>query len=267
MSALDKDQSAALTPQTKYLHDYKAPPYWIKATRLEFMLEAGETLVKQTTQFSRNKQQQAGQELVLDGKELELISVDVDGQTLSADDYSLNDKSLILRRLPDEFTLTIVNKIKPEENTALEGLYQSNGMYCTQCEAEGFRRITYFLDRPDVMATYEVYIEADKAHYPVLLSNGNEIKSGDVGGSRHYVEWHDPHPKPSYLFALVAGDLQHIEDHFTTQSGREVTLRLFVEPQDLDKCDHGMESLIKSMKWDEEVYNLEYDLDIFNIVT
>lgn len=168
--------------------------------------------------------------------------------------------------MPDSCLLSIKTKIYPQLNTALEGLYKSSGMYCTQCEAEGFRRITYFPDRPDVMSTYEVTITADKHKYPVLLSNGNLIKSQDLDADRHLATWHDPHKKPCYLFALVAGDLQHIEDKFVTASGDDVTLRIYVEPQNIDKCDYAMGALKRSMKWDEEVYGREYDLNIFNIV-
>jgi len=176
------------------------------------------------------------------------------------------EETLTIHSLPSEFTLSIQTKIKPQENTALEGLYKSSGMFCTQCEAEGFRRITYFLDRPDVMSVYQVRITADKTAYPVLLSNGNLIDTQELADNRHSATWHDPHKKPCYLFALVAGDLKHIEDTFVTMSGEEVTLRIYVEPQNIDKCDFAMDALKRSMKWDEEVYGREYDLNIFNIV-
>ena len=168
--------------------------------------------------------------------------------------------------MPDAFALDITTRIVPERNTALSGLYLSGGNFCTQCEPEGFRRITYFLDRPDVMARYTVTIRADKARFPVLLSNGNPSGGGDLADGRHWARWVDPHPKPSYLFALVAGDLVAVEDRFTTRSGREVALGIWVRRGDEDKCGHAMESLKKAMRWDEEVFGLEYDLDVFNIV-
>ena len=260
------DASQAMDrPQTKYLKDYSAPDYTIDRVDLLFQLEEGVTHVTSRLQMRR---QSGGVDtpLVLDGSHMELVSVELDGSALSRDDYEVGAETLTITGLPEEFELTIRNDIDPSANTALEGLYISKGMYCTQCEAEGFRRITYFLDRSDVMATYRVRIEADRKKYPVLLSNGNEVDHGLLGEGRHFVVWDDPFPKPCYLFALVAGDLEYLEDHFTTGSGQKVTLRLFVAPQDLDKCRHAMDSLKKSMKWDEEVYGLEYDLDIFNIV-
>nr|WP_202899320.1 M1 family aminopeptidase [Kordiimonas gwangyangensis] len=168
--------------------------------------------------------------------------------------------------MPDAFTLTVVTELRPKENTRLEGLYFSGGNYCTQCEAEGFRHITYYLDRPDVLARYNVRIEADKAKFPVLLSNGNPGAMGDLAGGRHFAEWHDPHPKPAYLFAMVAGKLGCLTDSFTTASGKEVTLNIYAAEADLAKCDYAMASLQRSMKWDEEVFGLEYDLDVYNIV-
>ncbi|MDH5233126.1 MAG: aminopeptidase N, partial [Gammaproteobacteria bacterium] len=180
--------------------------------------------------------------------------------------YVVSDQNLTIPDVPHEFELNIQTKIKPQENTALEGLYKSSGMFCTQCEAEGFRRITYYVDRPDVMSVYTTRIIADKTRYPVLLSNGNLVESGDSDNGRHWVQWHDPHPKPSYLFALVAGDLVCKESKYTTWSDRDVTIRLYVEAVNEDKCDHALASLKKSMQWDEDVYGREYDLDIFMIV-
>ncbi len=168
--------------------------------------------------------------------------------------------------MPDAFTLEIETRIAPDKNTALSGLYMSGGNFCTQCEPEGFRRITYFIDRPDVMARYTVTIVADQARFPVLLSNGNPAGAGEAEGGRHWAKWVDPHPKPSYLFALVAGDLVAVRDRFTTRSGREVALAIWVRRGDEDKCGHAMASLKKAMRWDEEVFGLEYDLDVFNIV-
>lgn len=247
--------------ETKYLKDYQKPDFAIKTVDLDFDLHDGVTHVRATLSCVREGAVDAP--LVLNGQDMTLVSVEVDG---APHPHEIAGETLVLKNLPDAFTLIIKNDLDPAKNTALEGLYVSNGMYCTQCEAEGFRRITYFLDRPDVMATYKVRIEADKAAYPVLLSNGNNVDSGDLEGGRHFTVWDDPFPKPCYLFALVAGDLAHLEDHFTTRSGRDVTLRIFVAPEDLDKCPHAMASLKQSMTWDEDVYGLEYDLDIFNIV-
>ncbi|PHZ83412.1 aminopeptidase N [Paremcibacter congregatus] len=260
----DSRTSTITPPETKYLKDYRAPDFQIEQVTLVFDLREGVTHVRATSQVRREGAADAV--LRLDGHDMTLMSVAVDGVRLTADQYQLEDHHLTLPHVPDQFELTIENEFDPAQNTALEGLYVSKGMYCTQCEAEGFRRITYFLDQPDVMATYRVRIEADKTAYPVLLSNGNNIEQGDLADGRHYVVWDDPFPKPSYLFALVAGDLAVLEDHFTTRSGAPVTLRIFVAPEDLDKCPHAMDSLKKAMVWDEQVYGLEYDLDIFNIV-
>ena len=250
-----------LSPETKYLSEYKKPDFTITTVDLNFDLNEDVTHV--TSRLHVKRQGDHQEPLVLDGKDMTLISVVLDGQL---PEYELADETLTIKSVPDEFDLMIVNDIDPASNTALEGLYVSNGMFCTQCEAQGFRRITYFLDRPDVMATYRVRIEGLKDNYPVLLSNGNEIERGEAESGRHFIVWDDPFPKPCYLFALVAGNLACAEDHFTTKSGIGVTLRIFAEEQDLDKCPHAMESLKKSMKWDEEVYGLEYDLNIFNIV-
>jgi aminopeptidase N len=192
--------------------------------------------------------------------------VKVDGHALGREDYTVTPASLIVPLIGHEAEIQIVTRLKPQENTQLSGLYQSSGNFCTQCEAEGFRRITYFLDRPDVLSRFTTTITADKTKYPVLLSNGNLVESGDLDGGRHQAVWEDPFLKPSYLFALVAGDLAHVEDHFVTCSGRDVTLRIYTVAEDSDKCAHAMESLKKSMKWDEDVFGLEYDLDIYNIV-
>jgi len=210
-----------------------------------------------------DKQSQA---LVLDGSDMELISVSLDGQVLEPDAYTVTETTLEIPDVPDQFILECETLTKPQENTSLEGLYKSRRMFCTQCEAEGFRKITYYLDRPDVLSSFTTRIEADKAAYPVLLSNGNHIDSGDLEEGRHWVTWEDPFRKPSYLFALVAGDLKPVDDSFTTCSGRQVQLRIFVEEKDLDKCDFAMGALKRAMTWDEEVYGREYDLDIFMIV-
>lgn len=252
-------------PKAIYLKDYKKPNYFIESTKLNFDLYEDHTLVSSELVFIQNSENNDNS-VELNGHDLELISIFIDQNELSANDYTLTDEALELKNLPSKFTLSVVTKIKPQENTALEGLYKSSSMFCTQCEAEGFRRITYYLDRPDVMSVFEVSITADKAKYPVLLSNGNLIGENEIADGRHQTTWQDPHKKPCYLFALVAGDLQHIEDHFQTQSGIDVTLRIYVEPQNINKCDYAMQALKRSMKWDEEVYGREYDLDIFNIV-
>jgi aminopeptidase N len=255
------------SPQAKYLKDYLPPAFLIETVELEFHL--GEESSEVSARFTLKRNPAPGAEtgpLILMGIELELMSIAIDGRTLAPDEYLLGEETLTLLNAPAAFTLDIETRIRPDKNTSLEGLYKSGGNFCTQCEAEGFRKITYFLDRPDVMARYSVRIEAEKKLYPVLLSNGNLVDSGAAGSGRHFAVWEDPFPKPSYLFALVAGDLVHLENQFTTRSGREVTLRIYVREPDLDKTEHAMRSLIKSMKWDEEVYGLEYDLDVFNIV-
>ncbi|RMF09917.1 MAG: aminopeptidase N, partial [Alphaproteobacteria bacterium] len=204
--------------------------------------------------------------LTLDGENLRLVSVRVDGKTLEAGDYTLTDKALVIPEIGERAVVETEVIINPQANTALEGLYMSRGRFFTQCEAEGFRKITYFPDRPDVMARYAVRITADKATYPVLLSNGNLVDQGEYEDGRHWALWEDPFPKPCYLFALVAGAFGCLEDSFRTRSGREVALRIYAEARDLDKCGHAMESLKRAMRWDEDVFGLEYDLDIYNIV-
>ncbi len=259
--------TAKITPKAIHLKDYRPPAYLIDTVALHVSLFDDVTLVRSTVQIRRNPAcDDPEPALVLDGERLELVSLALNGAPLPAESYTVDDARLTIARVPDHFTLDCVVRIKPHENTALQGLYMSSGNACTQCEAEGFRRITYFIDRPDVMARYTTTIEADKARYPVLLSNGNAVASGEAGKDRHWVRWEDPFPKPSYLFALVAGNLRHSEDHFRTRSGRVVTLRIYVEPGNENKVDHAMESLKRSMKWDEDVFGLEYDLDIFNIV-
>ncbi|HYD98346.1 MAG TPA: aminopeptidase N [Alphaproteobacteria bacterium] len=247
--------------------DYTPPAFLIETIALTFALDETATRVRSRLEVRRNPAAaDAAAPLVLNGEHLQLDGVALDGRDLGPGDYALDDTTLTLAGLPDRFALDIATTVNPAANKAFEGLYQSGGMFCTQCEAEGFRRITYFIDRPDVMARYSVRLEADAERCPVLLSNGNLIESGDLGGGRHYAVWNDPHPKPSYLFALVAGDLDLLRDSFTTRSGRKVDLRIYVERGNVDKCGHAMVSLKKSMKWDEDVYGLEYDLDIFNIV-
>lgn len=249
-------------PQAKYRHDYRAPDYTITDVALDFALDAKKTTVTATSQVKR--QGEAGAVLVLDGEDLTLISVQVDGQPWSH--YQQHEKQLQLTGVPEQFTLTIVNEIHPDQNSALEGLYLSGDALCTQCEAEGFRHITYYLDRPDVLARFTTRIVADKTLYPFLLSNGNRVATGELADGRHWVEWHDPFPKPCYLFALVAGDFDVLRDQFITRSGRAVALELFVDRGNLDRADWAMTSLKNAMKWDETRFGLEYDLDIYMIV-
>ena len=254
------------TPNTIRLADYRAPDYLIHETHLHFELYDDHAPVHAHLVMERNPQLDGAlPPLVLNGVKLELKHIALDDRVLGADDYQVDAESLRLQPEKNSFTLDTTVRIEPQNNTELEGLYRSGGMFCTQCEAEGFRKITYYLDRPDVMSSFTTTLSADKQQYPVLLSNGNKVDEGEEG-ARHWASWEDPHKKPAYLFALVAGDLWCVEDSFTTQSGRDVTLRMFVEPQNIDKCQHGMDSLKKSMRWDEEVYGREYDLDIFMIV-
>ena len=254
------------TPKTTYLKDYAPPAYRIPTVDLRFELGEDHTMVHSRLHVIRAKSTPAGTPLVLDGQHLELIALELNGAPLAADRYQVDANHLTLRDPPAEFELAVVTRIRPQDNAALEGLYQSSGNFCTQCEAEGFRRITYFLDRPDVMAVFTTTLVADQARYPVLLANGNPVASGELEDGRHWVRWHDPFPKPCYLFALVAGHLQQIEDQFITRSGRTVTLRIYVEPENMDQCDHAMYSLKQAMAWDEERFGLEYDLDLYQIV-
>ena len=246
-------------PKTIRLADYRAPLYRIDTVTLEFDLGEETTRVKSRLGMSGA----GGRALVLDGEDLKLISLALDGHALGAGDYSLDDTSLTIPSPPAAFTLDIEIEIRPRDNSKLDGLYVSNGVFCTQCEAEGFRRITYFLDRPDVMAVYTTII---RGRHPVMLSNGNKTGEEDLGDGRRMVAWHDPFPKPSYLFALVAGDLACYRDSFTTASGRQVDLRIYVEHGKAERCAYAMDSLKRSMRWDEERFGLEYDLDLFNIV-
>jgi aminopeptidase N len=266
MTAVEQNLPAKDQPKTIYLKDYQVPDYLIKTTDLRFEITEGETLVSAMLHCYRNPAAtKKVNQLTLHGADLELVSIALNDKILNADDYAFGEESLTIFNTPEEFKLITITKIKPESNTSLEGLYRSRTMYCTQCEAEGFRKITYYLDRPDVMSEFTTTIVADKK-YPVLLSNGNLIDQGELENNRHFATWHDPFKKPAYLFALVAGNLANIEDTFTTCSGRDVTLKIFVESKDLDKCDHAMTSLKNSMRWDEEVYGREYDLNIFMIV-
>jgi aminopeptidase N len=255
-------------PKPTLLSEYRPPDFAIDRVELSFDLGEDETLVRSHLTVRRNPVAgTAKAPLRLDGEELELVSIALDGAALAPRRYRIEpDGDLTVLDPPNVFALDIAVRIKPQLNTALSGLYTSGGNFSTQCEAEGFRRITWFLDRPDVSARYRVRIEADKQRYPVLLSNGNPGEYGDLPAGRHFVVWDDPHPKPSYLFALVAGDLVAHRDEFTTRSGKEVPLAIWVRRGDEDKCAHAMASLKASMRWDEETYGLEYDLDVFNVV-
>jgi aminopeptidase N len=254
-------------PKMIYLKDYQAPEYLIDETHLTFELFEDHTLVHAQLVMRRNPARGEGlPPLVLDGQELELLALSLGDVELVPTDYLQTPDQLTVQPTAAQFTLDSTVRIHPESNTALEGLYKSSGMFCTQCEAEGFRKITYYLDRPDVMSKFTTTVSADKHDFPVLLSNGNPIASGPEDDGRHWATWEDPFMKPAYLFALVAGDLWCVEDTFTTMNQREVTLRIYVEPENIDKCQHAMNSLKKSMRWDEETYGREYDLDIFMIV-
>lgn len=264
---------AMTTPNTKddltYLKDYREPDYFIDKTELHFDIQEDITVVSSTLHMRRNaKLGSVSPALVLDGVNLDLRSLVIDDKTLDKSQYSQDEASLSLNKVPERFTLHCETAIKPKDNTALVGLYQSNDLYCTQCEPQGFRHITYYLDRPDVLSEFTVTVEADKALYPVLLANGNLIEQGVLENNlhRHWATWHDPFKKPCALFAMVAGNLKFIEDTFTTCSGRVVTIRIFTEnAKDLNKCRHAMGITKQAMRWDEEVYGREYDLDVFMI--
>ena len=255
-------------PQAIRREDYRPPDYRIDRVELEFDLGAETTRVNARLAVRATYHDTAGRRrpLVLAGEDLQLQSLALDGQRLAPSRYAVHDHGLTIAEPPPSFTLDIETAIHPGANTHLSGLYVSQNVFCTQCEAEGFRRITYFLDRPDVMATYRTTIRADRASYPVLLSNGNLAGTGELAGGRHFAVWEDPFPKPSYLFALVAGDLACNEDTFTTRSGRNVRLRIFVEHGKEARTAYAMDSLKRAMRWDEERFGLEYDLDLFNIV-
>lgn len=252
------------SPQTVYLDQYQPPAWKVKQVNLDFDLREGETLVK--ARLTIENANPETRDIFLNGENLELVEISIDGSQLDGSQYQTTEKGLLLVSPPASFELETLTRIYPEKNTALEGLYRSSGMYCTQCEAEGFRKITWFPDRPDVMASFTTRVEADKSGYPVLLSNGNPVENGELENGRHFAVWDDPFPKPSYLFALVAGDLKAVSGKHMTPSGREIELNIYVEEENLDRCDHALQSLINAMKWDEEKYGREYDLDIYNIV-
>lgn len=259
--------------------DYKPSPYQISKIYLDFKLEESETIVTGRSILRRRDLAQQIQDLSLDGEELELLEVSINNIKLTAQQYRTEEEKLIilagtieqiLAAQPNvDFELITKVRIRPDKNLALSGLYKSgaSGLLCTQCEAMGFRRITYYLDRPDVLSVYEVRLEGDKTKYPILLSNGNKVASGDIAGTNsHYAVWEDPFPKPSYLFALVAGDLASIHDTYKTTSGKIVQLGIYSDKENGDKLDHAMYSLKESMKWDEDTFNLECDVDIYNVV-
>ena len=233
--------------------DYSAPAYWIRSVDLQFDLDPAKTMVISRMRIARNPAC-SEQPLRLHGEELNLTRVQANGESVS---FRYEDGMLVIDSLPEgEFTLEIRNTCAPAKNTQLSGLYTSGGGFFTQCEAEGFRRITYFLDRPDVMAVYSVTLRADKASYPVLLSNGNLVEQGELERGRHFAKWHDPFPKPSYLFALVAADLVAREQHIRTRAGKNHLLQVYVRRGDLDKTEHAMNSLIASIVWDEARFKL-----------
>jgi len=253
----------------KYRSDYKSPDYLIESANLTFNLKDKNTIVSSKLAFIRNPEENHdGEEstLILDGENLKLLELKLDSVSLPRASYQADDKHLTITELPDAFTLEIVTEINPAKNTSLQGLYKSGNKYCTQCEAEGFRNITYYLDRPDVMATFTTRVEADRDKFPYLLSNGNLLDSGELEDDRHFAIWHDPFPKPCYLFALVAGDFDLLQDSFKTASGRDVALEIYVDKGKLNQCHYAMESLKNAMKWDEDIYGLEYDLDTYMIV-
>jgi aminopeptidase N len=254
-------------PRPVRLADYRSPDWRIGTVELDVALHPTATTVRAKLSISPNGAA-APAPLVLDGDELTLRSIRLDGEPLAAESFVATPDRLTIAQAPQRpFELEIETVLDPTNNTKLMGLYRAGSTYCTQCEAEGFRRITYFLDRPDVMAVYTTRIEADKAEAAVLLSNGNLLAHGDIPGtSRHYAVWHDPFPKPAYLFALVGGNLGCVSDSFTTMSGRKIRLAIYVEPGKEDRCDYAMDSLKRAMRWDEVAFGREYDLDIFMIV-
>lgn len=260
------EESKMATPREIFLKDYKMPDYYFETVDLKFSLGEESTIVSSKIAVSP-RVEGSSPPLVLDGQDMTLVSVQINGKALKEEDYHLDARHLTIQSPPSgKYDLEIVTEIQPQKNTSLEGLYKSSGNFCTQCEAEGFRKITFYQDRPDIMAKYTVRIEADKLLYPVLLSNGNLVGQGDLEGGKHYAVWEDPFKKPCYLFALVAGQLQSRDDTFTTRSGRKVSLRIWTPADDVPKTAHAMYSLKAAMKWDEDVFGLEYDLDLFNIV-
>ena len=249
---------------SRFLADYTPATFTIETVNLIVQLD--DTCTQIINEMTVSRQGEHNKALVLDGEQLTLISVAINDKQLSTEQYQLSEQNLSLKTDEDSFKLTIVTEINPVDNTSLEGLFKSGDAFCTQCEAEGFRRISYYLDRPDVMATFTTKVIGDKNLYPYLLSNGNKVEQGDLANNKHYVTWYDPFPKPCYLFALVAGNFDLLTDSYTTSSGREVVLEIFVDQGNLAKAEHAMASLKRSMTWDEQSFNLEYDLDIYMIV-
>ncbi|MBE2257268.1 MAG: aminopeptidase N [Rhodobacteraceae bacterium] len=254
------------TPQRIARRDYTPPPFLVEEVELDVHFHPGQVLVGSHLQLRRNPAVPPGQALLLDGQGLTTLSVAIDGTPLAAEDYTCNETALIIANPPEALSLHTQVQIDADDNSSLSGLYRSKDGYFTQCEAQGFRRITWFPDRPDIMARYRVTLHADKASLPVLLANGNPSGSGDEGADRHWARWDDPFAKPCYLFALVAARLDVLRDRFSTCSGRNVELAVFVEPGKLDQCAHAMDALKRAMRWDEEVYGLECDLDHYMIV-
>jgi aminopeptidase N len=254
------------TPKPTFRKDYRAPDYGVDRVDLLVKIDSQATEISSRLEIKRNPKTKGQPNLRLDGEELELLEIKLDGKILSPKDYTLNAESLMLKRPPKQFVLEIRNRIYPDKNSALSGFYRSGPMLTTQCESEGFRRITWFLDRPDVLARFHVRLEADRTAYPILLANGNLVNSGKLAGGKHWAEWDDPFPKPCYLFAMVAGDLKRVKDHFTTRSGRDVLLEMYVEDGNQDQTGIALKALKDAMRWDEEAYGLEYDLDRFMIV-
>ncbi|MGD9638121.1 MAG: aminopeptidase N [Alphaproteobacteria bacterium] len=264
-----KDNQTAIkkTPKTVYRKDYKKPDYLVDDLDLTFDVGEDITKCRAVMEFRASPDKAASDNTVfLDGDELNLSSIAINGKKLKEGEYKIDETGITLTNVPDKFTLEVITDLKPKENMKLQGLYESNGVLCTKCETEGFRRITFFPDRPDVMAKYTTTIIADKEKLPVLLSNGNKVDEGETKDGRHFVKWHDPHPKPSYLFALVAGDLDQVSDKFTTKSGNDVDVFVFVEKGKADKADFALASIKKAMKWDEENFDREYNLNNFKIV-
>ena len=253
-----------MTNKTIYLKDYQVPNYNVENITLDFDIYDGYTKVLSTATYYKNLASEADNTLVLFGRDLELTSLLLDSVEYS--NYEISGEEMTLSNMPDKFTLTVHTKIYPETNKSLEGLYQSGDILCTQCEAQGFRRMTYYLDRPDVMTKFQTRISADKTRYPVLLSNGNLLEQWDLDDNRHFVVWEDPFKKPAYLFAVVAGNIEHISDSFTTMSGKDIELKIFATQDNIHKCDFAMGALKRAMKWDEERFGREYDLDLFMIV-
>lgn len=265
-SGTEMVEKSITQPKTTYLTDYQPPSYFIDEIQMDFDLDDEETIVKSVMYVRRNRHQEGSRDIRLNGEELILQELKLDGVMLDEKRFEVAKDSLLVRDVPDTFTLEIITKIFPQKNTALSGLYRSNHTFCTQCEAEGFRRITYFLDQPDVLAKFSVTIHANAKQYPYLLSNGNQAASGLEDNGRHWVKWEDPFKKPSYLFALVAGDFDLLEGEFITQSKRKINLHIYVEKGYGDQSRHALYSLQEAMRWDEEAYGREYDLDVYMIV-